>query len=193
VILCNSLLPPATPCYPLLPHYQSQPQPESAGGEREEPMAWLGGSINFCAYCGEQLHRKDRRWPRDRCQGCLSHLERRRPSYGVTVTVLLLMTWISIFRGWVGRPAIGCRGRLVSAVDATAKKIPQERTDRETEREGEEQGLEREADEENAFCGALTRKGTPCRRRVRQGERCAQHRGALDRPPVAGRSDEDRP
>jgi hypothetical protein len=27
------------------------------------------------------------------------------------------------------------------------------------------------------YCGALTRKGTPCSRRVRKGERCWQHAG----------------
>jgi hypothetical protein len=31
--------------------------------------------------------------------------------------------------------------------------------------------------EERVLCGARTRKGTPCRRLVQPGQRCAQHRG----------------
>lgn len=35
----------------------------------------------------------------------------------------------------------------------------------------------RAADEQLYYCGALTKKGTPCSRRVKKGERCWQHTG----------------
>lgn len=57
--------------------------------------------------------------------------------------------------------------RPASALDATATRSPDFQTD-EAEKE------------ERVFCGAMTKRGTPCRRLVRPGERCAQHR--LSRP-----------
>ena len=144
-------------------------------------------AMNFCTHCGNRLRREERRWawlPHWRwacqCQDCQAMLRPRRRPYRRLALVLLCAALIVLVARWaVKSPTRGENVRMggpVSAIDATARRIPEAQ-------EGEGMGgdqagveTEKEPAPETHYCGALTRRGTPCRRRVRPGERCAQHR-----------------
>ena len=135
------------PCQLVASH---PPQPLS------RPMKYIFFQGQFCARCGNEL--TDRSWwrPRSLCDRCEKALRRRR-----------LLTILLILPGLVGggmlirrlpRPSLPA-ARPVSALDATPERSPDYQFE----------------EEERVYCGALTKKGTPCRRLVRRGERCPQH------------------
>ena len=181
---------PSTP--PLL---VAREQEERSDG-RTDPAERRGTeAMNFCTHCGNRLLQEERRWARLRnwcracqCQDCRSMLRpRRRPYRRLTLLLLLAVLVVLIARWAVKSPTRGENVRMggpVSAIDATARRIPEAQ---EGEGIGGDQAgveTEKEPAPETHYCGALTRRGTPCRRRVRPGERCAQHR----QPPRSGAS-----
>lgn len=110
---------------------------------------------NFCAHCGNELDARSWWRPRYLCADCEKHLRRFRLAAPLLLTIAILLASMSLRKFYPPSPP-----PPVSALDATAKQTPQYKIET----------------EERVFCGALTKKGTPCRRLVRPGERCAQHR-----------------
>lgn len=110
---------------------------------------------NFCAHCGNELRARSWWRPRYLCADCERHLRRFRLATPLLLALGILMISMPIRKMYPPLPP-----PPVSALDATAKQKPVYRLE----------------EEERVFCGALTKKGTPCRRLVRPGERCAQHR-----------------
>ena len=147
---------------------------------------------NFCAECGERVLRaRWRVWTSRRfCASCGPRFRRRR-----IVAPLLLIASLSgtgFFLGRLGRPAppplIVERGALnlapFPAGDATRQADATKRSDGGVTKTKSDYGpdgspTERptEPNEIISMCGARTKKGTPCQRRVRGTGRCWQHRG----------------
>jgi len=144
---------------------------------------------NFCAECGERLTRRDWRariqfWAKAWCDDCA----RRLGQYGFAgvarSTAIISIIAISAFAfGRCLRPAPP--PLIISrAANSPLSDLPVNFNDaaRSTNRK---QGESRSQDvagvdrEDAAYiCGARTRKGTPCRRRVHAaGDRCFQHKG----------------
>jgi hypothetical protein len=119
---------------------------------------------NFCAECGNILEPRQNWLPRYLCDDCAA--SRRRRGY---VTPLSLLTGVLViaFLFYENQAPSLDRSNMivapaaVSAQDATPKQSlippPEPR--------------------ERVLCGARTKKGTPCKRRVFPGQRCQQHRG----------------
>lgn len=161
---------------------------EERSDGRTDPAEKRGAeAMNFCTHCGSRLRREERRWAWRRywcracqCQDCRALLRSQRgPSRRLALVLLCVALIVVVVRWAVRSSSRGENVRMggpVSAIDATARRIPEAR-------EGEGIGgdpagaeAEKEPAPETHYCGALTRRGTPCRRRVRPGERCAQHR-----------------
>ncbi|MFZ4984018.1 MAG: hypothetical protein ACOYLF_01030 [Blastocatellia bacterium] len=110
----------------------------------------------FCARCGNEID--GRSWWRTRylCDRC-EPLPGRR---AILVAIVLCVAAGFVLARKYPPPAIR-PPRAVSALDATPRPCP-------------EFDFE-DKDEERVLCGAITRRGTPCRRLVRPGELCSQH------------------
>jgi hypothetical protein len=176
---------PSTP--PPLYSWLSEDRMSRRPGRRVTTTEGTEKPMNFCTHCGNRLRREERRWVwlsswwrAYQCQECRSMRQPRRRPYQ-RLALFLLVAALSIpvgRRGWRGLTGNQSAriGSPVSAIDATARRIPETREDEPTSRNppGTESGKGPVA--ETYYCGALTRRGTPCRRPVRQGERCAQHR-----------------
>jgi hypothetical protein len=157
---------------------------------------------NFCAECGERVESGGQRfWTSRRfCRPCARRFRRGRLLGPLTVAVLLAGGGFLL--GRAGRPgrvplpvegrtlrlaplpsdaakradegapagATGT-GRAVGAVGAGGQAAPRYGPD------GSADERPTEPDEVVSVCGARTKKGTPCQRRVRGVGRCWQHRG----------------
>lgn len=145
---------------------------------------------NFCAECGERIARS--RWhfwtSRRFCTGCA-------PRFRAARIILPLVAGASFFTLGLGagravRPApppliLERRQPAVAATQAAPLQPAQARA--KTENAPAPAGPEPEASANTArstaasetvsICGALTKKGTPCQRRVRGTDRCWQHKG----------------
>ena len=119
---------------------------------------------NFCAECGNAMKPRLSLGPRYFCDECETQMGRR--IYLKTVAGLLICGALAVFALNRTQPQ-NPNGRLpygastVSARDTVTTLKP----------EPEPEAVER------VQCGARTRKGTPCKRLVLPGQRCAQHRG----------------
>lgn len=119
---------------------------------------------NFCAECGNALKAKSTWRPRYFCVTCAQQQRSRSllRRIGLPLTVAgALLGWV-----YVGQPTppapVYPAPTAVTALDATAKtQLP----------------APPPPEPARTFCGARTRRGTPCRRLVPIGQRCAQHRG----------------
>lgn len=146
---------------------------------------------NFCAHCGGRIVRAHwHLWTSRRfCSECAPRLRAAR--FSLPAFASLAVFSLGLFAGSRGRPAtppltIAQHQPTVTApqtartqplppntktdsAPATAKPVPL--TD--------SIATERPADstETVSLCGALTKKGTPCQRRVRGTGRCYQHKG----------------
>ncbi|HZF38733.1 MAG TPA: hypothetical protein VE715_07910 [Blastocatellia bacterium] len=132
---------------------------------------------NFCAECGNAMKPRFSLKPRYFCDECEAHLGRR--NYFKSVAGLWLCATLAVFalnRTLQPNPSgqspniQGNSGASISAVSArdtvTTRNL-------ESKPEVETQNLA----SLRVMCGARTKKGTPCRRLVPPGQRCAQHRG----------------
>ena len=146
---------------------------------------------NFCSACGERVVRaRWRVWTSRRfCQAC----ERRhgRGSLAATVLLLVLLGGGGFLLGRFASPARppliverGGAGLVPLAAPAAAPRPAGETREGagvKTEPAYGPDGTanERPTDPEEVvyICGARTKKGTPCQRRVRGPGRCWQHRG----------------
>ena len=131
---------------------------------------------SFCSECGERLKTKRRGlWAAGaRCHNC-------DPGFRGGRLLLLALLVLSLSAGFVvgrytRRPEpfyfIGTRvdGRSLSALSST------QRGNQENSPAGAETPRESPGQVES-ICGARTRSGKPCQRRVRGGGFCWQHRG----------------
>ena len=119
---------------------------------------------NFCAECGNAMKPRFSLGPRYFCDECGAQMGRR--NYFKTAAGLLLCATLAVF-AFNRTPPPNPNGRLsnddspVSARDTVTTLKPRP----------ESEAVER------VMCGARTKKGTPCKRLVPPGQRCAQHRG----------------
>jgi hypothetical protein len=126
---------------------------------------------NFCAECGNAMKPRFSLGPRYFCDECEAQMGRR--NYLKSVAGLLLCATLAVFAlNRTLKP--GPNGQSLSNQSNAGASTPSvSASDTVTTRKLE---LKPEA-EERVLCGARTKKGTPCKRLVLTGRRCAQHRG----------------
>ncbi|HYH86573.1 MAG TPA: hypothetical protein VEX60_14060 [Pyrinomonadaceae bacterium] len=146
----------------------------------------------FCAECGERVLRaRWRVWTSRRfCASCEPRFRRRR--IVATLALAASLAGAGFFLGRAGRPAppplVVERGTLnlapVPAGDASRQAAATTKSEGASAKPDATYGpdgspTERPTDpnEVISVCGARTKKGTPCQRRVRGTGRCWQHRG----------------
>lgn len=155
---------------------------------------------NFCTECGERIARS--RWhlwtSRRFCPGCA-------PRFRAARIVLPLVAGTAFFTLGLGAgravhpappPLIIERRQPPTASTPTAP-LPPAPTRAKTENAPAPAGPETDAgvaaerptalSETVSICGALTKKGTPCQRRVRGTDRCWQHKGQPAMIPLEAR------
>lgn len=159
---------------------------------------------NFCCNCGEKIERVD--WhltvSRRFCDTC--SLENRRHDYiprvAVAAGALALMFGLGNLWGGSGSAEVRSSGvspaTLKSAVQVQGSKEPPPVIERPVTSANQNEGMvmpppadivsaEQKRVETRFFCGALTKKGTPCSRKVKaRGARCYQHEGRPEAPPI---------
>ena len=118
---------------------------------------------NFCSECGERIVRlRWRAWTSRRfCNKCSPGFRKTFLLQRVTVATGVLLLGILIGHGW--------RSERPPLVIQRAANIPSP---------GEALVQPSIAVEQTYQCGARTKKGTPCSRRVHGPVRCWQHKGA---------------
>lgn len=123
---------------------------------------------NFCAECGNALPAppaRGRFGARYFCAVCARQQRQHSPLYRWLLPLAVLLATL----GWAfglpeNTPPAAPSTPVVTALNATAQALPVT-------------VLSPTPEPASAFCGARTRRGTPCRRLVQPGQRCAQHRG----------------
>jgi len=142
---------------------------------------------NFCSECGAKILRLHWRvWTSRRfCDACSKNLWRERLTTPLVAAMLLLA--IGLIAGRAGRPApppLIIERRAASLNDQDRKvKDQSEQAAKETSDSGVSR-VSNSSDSQPALieeavyiCGARTKKGTPCSRRVHGPVRCWQHKG----------------
>ena len=122
---------------------------------------------NFCSECGGKIVRlRWRAWTSRRfCDACCGPIAKTlRLQRGVIVVVLVFLG-VLIGRGFRREPSPLVIQRPASIENSTSTQPAV-------------------TVEETYICGARTKKGTPCSRRVRGPVRCWQHKGAKAMLPV---------
>jgi hypothetical protein len=133
---------------------------------------------NFCAECGEKIIRlRWRVWTnRTFCDSCAKRFRKQRLKASLVSTTLLLI--IGFVSGRAGRPR-----RPPLTIERSATSISEHpAADRKPNKgsEAEQKIFGDRATVANGpiyICGARTRKGRPCSRRVQALVRCWQHLG----------------
>jgi hypothetical protein len=139
---------------------------------------------NFCVECGERLTRRGwRALIRARfCSDCDRRLG--RSIYAKTITIVAIVTAAAFATGrYLHLPAPPLT--VQRAANSPLSDLPVSLNDSNgpgTRRDSIKQNVESlntiVPDDKVYICGARTRKGTPCHRRVHgSGERCFQHKG----------------
>jgi hypothetical protein len=137
---------------------------------------------NFCAECGERLARSGwrARLGQRLCAGCAQRIG-RFASYRWLIAIAL----VAIAAFALGRSLRPAPPPLIiqRAANSPLSDSPVGLSDaRQANRAGTYQANQNvapsDSNEEGYICGARTKKGTPCHRRVHApGERCFQHKG----------------
>lgn len=156
---------------------------------------------NFCAECGERISRA--RWhvwtSRRFCPQCAQRF--RTAAMLLPLLAGAVLFGLGLLTGRAARTAppplvIERRQSATSPTQtaqatppqANAQTEPQPATARATSKaDGATVELADESSETVSICGALTKKGMPCRRRVRGTGRCWQHQGQPAAIPLAER------
>jgi hypothetical protein len=143
---------------------------------------------NFCAECGNAMKPRFSLGPRYFCDECDAQMGRR--NYIKAIAGLLLCATLAVFalnRTLQSSPNgqspnsqsnSAASNSLVSARDTITTRNPELKPE----------------PVERVLCGARTKKGTPCKRLVAPGQRCAQHRGMaslLEKTPAKAASTKD--
>jgi hypothetical protein len=126
---------------------------------------------NFCAECGTKIVRLHwHPWTSRRfCDGCARLLRKERLKLPVILAVLLLIVGYVIGRAQ--------RPKAPPLIIQRSASSPLLKTENGGEA-GQSAGATAPVIEETVYvCGARTKKGTPCSRRVHQPGRCWQHKG----------------
>jgi len=122
---------------------------------------------NFCSECGAKIVRlRWRAWTNRRfCDQCCSGFVKTLRLQRVAIVVVLVFLGVLIGRGFrrEAPPLVIQRSAPVESSTSTSPVVTVEET---------------------YICGARTKKGTPCSRRVRGPVRCWQHKGAKAMLPV---------
>ncbi len=124
---------------------------------------------NFCAECGNPLEPRKNWRPRYLCDYCAGRIGRRSNFMPLSLLIVFIVISFAFDErqqstnssGAINRSNIIDSSSIISAQDAS----PRQKTISLAEKQ------------ERVICGARTKKGAPCRRRVRPGQRCPQHRG----------------
>ncbi len=128
---------------------------------------------NFCAECGNPMKPRFSLGPRYFCDECNGHMGRR--NYLKPAAGLLLCATLAVFALNRSEPpntnGKASNGRSNPAVSTPAVSVSARDTLTNPNHDPDQSTVER------VTCGARTRKGTPCKRLVQPGQRCAQHRG----------------
>ena len=121
---------------------------------------------NFCSECGGKIVRlRWRAWTSRRfCDEC-SRFEKTVRLQRAVIVVVLICLGVLIGRGFRREPPPFVIQRPASIANSTSTQPAV-------------------TVEETYICGARTKKGTPCSRRVRGPVRCWQHKGAKAMLPV---------
>lgn len=141
---------------------------------------------NFCSECGAKILRLHWRvWTSRRfCDVCSNHLRRERLTAPLVAAIALL--GVGLIVGRAGRPApppliIERHSNSTLSNDQSEKTGEEKGT---SPGESGLSGLENSSNSQPALieevvyiCGARTKKGTPCSRRVHGPVRCWQHKG----------------
>ena len=153
---------------------------------------------NFCCNCGEKIERTD--WnlltSRRFCEACAAENKRhdRLPQLTVAGGALAVVFGIGTLFGGGREPAVPVRtinaSPAISKPDTPASRPVEKSEVRQTEaappttdvptaREpGTLPATDPQTPAKTYYCGALTKKGTPCSRKVKAaGTRCFQHEG----------------
>lgn len=135
---------------------------------------------NFCAECGERLSRKGwRARLRARlCVSCARRLGGLAAFRGTAVMVLIAAAGFAFSRyWWPNSPPLIIQRTANSPLSDVPLDLNPAAAGK-TKSPGANQNEIASADDDVYICGARTKKGTPCRRRVHfAGERCYQHKG----------------
>ena len=123
---------------------------------------------NFCSECGEKIVRlRWRVWTSRRfCDKCHTRVGRSLRWQRAAIGIVVLFLGVLIGRGLRREPPPLVIQRPASVQTVTTAQPAVTTT------------------EETYICGARTKKGTPCSRRVRGPVRCWQHKGAKAMLPV---------
>lgn len=125
---------------------------------------------NFCSECGEKIVRlRWRFWTSRRfCDRCSARFTRPQMLRGALAAIVLLIVGMLIGRGARHKPSPLVIERLVNIpASRNSSSAPAPVTV-----------------EDVYLCGARTKKGTPCSRRVHGPVRCWQHKGSPAMLPV---------
>lgn len=125
---------------------------------------------NFCSECGEKIVRlRWRFWTSRRfCDKCSPKFARPQLLRGALAAIGLLVVGVLIGRGTRQKPTPLVIERLVNTPAAQSSSSAPATT----------------AVDDVYICGARTKKGTPCSRRVHGPVRCWQHKGLPAMLPV---------
>jgi hypothetical protein len=125
---------------------------------------------NFCSQCGEKIIRlRWRLWTSRRfCDGCNPQFRRERWLSSVLVIAILLFLGFIFGRALKPNPPPLVIQRSATAPTSSQQIAPATSTSQTPASQGEEQVY---------ICGARTKKGTPCSRRMHGPVRCWQHKG----------------
>ncbi len=133
---------------------------------------------NFCAECGTKLLRL--RWhiwtSRKFCNACARRLRRQR--FGPWLLAAVTLAGAGFVVGRAGRakpPPLTIIRRADSPLTSPEDPGPLKQS---TTSESNRGNIPTAVEEEVYLCGARTKKGTPCSRRVHSPARCWQHKGA---------------
>ncbi|MDX2029359.1 MAG: hypothetical protein SF339_01730 [Blastocatellia bacterium] len=116
---------------------------------------------NFCAECGNPIERRLRWRPIHFCAECDARLGRRLPLSALVVVLCGASLLVSALHRRLPPAAPSARDAILAPRAPRASDTPV--------------GIA--SPTPTAFCGARTKKGTPCKHRTPPGQRCAQHRG----------------
>ncbi len=124
---------------------------------------------NFCAECGCSLDRRPVWRTRYLCDHCDNALGQRAGRRGRRTFAIILLIVILVFPG--DRQTVIDRSTL--RPDATSFSPPSTDLDQISD----DPQTDHIESSDTTLCGARTKKGSPCRRRVSNGMRCYQHLG----------------
>jgi hypothetical protein len=134
---------------------------------------------NFCAECGTKLLRL--RWyfwtSRKFCNDCARRFRKQR--FGPWLLAGITVAGMAYILGRASRhppPPLTIIRRADSPI--TAPEDPVGPVGSVDQKSGSNPEAQSETEEEVYLCGARTRKGTPCSRRMHGPVRCWQHKGA---------------